>query len=83
MMALTLEKEGNNMTDYMYNRTWEEIEDMLDRAEKHQNWHYSQLQDTKDNKTRMMHMRNYKVLEGVIKSLRWTLGDRSIKNPLE
>ena len=71
------------MTDYMYNRTWEEIENMLDRAEKHQNWHYSQLQDTKDNKTRMMHMRNYKALEGVIKSLRWTLGDRSIKNPLE
>ena len=71
------------MTDYMYNRTWEEIEDMLDKAEKHQNWHYSQLQDTKNTKKRMKHMRNYKALEGVIKSLRWTLGDRRIDNPLE
>jgi len=71
------------MRQYTYSRTWEEIEDMLDKAEKHQNWHYSQLQDTKNTKKRMKHMRNYKALEGVIKSLRWTLGDRSIDNPLE
>jgi hypothetical protein len=71
------------MRQYTYSRTWEEIEDMLDKAEKHQNWHYSQLQDTNNTKKRMKHMRNYKALEGVIKSLRWTLGDRSINNPLE
>jgi hypothetical protein len=26
--------------------------------------------------------RNKKALEGVIKTLRWTLGDKNIKNPL-
>ena len=34
-----------------------------------------QRKDT-DKSERMMHMRNYKGLEGVINALRWTLGDR-------
>ena len=29
------------------------------------------------------HMRNYKALEGVVKSLRWTLGDKDVTNPLD
>jgi len=32
---------------------------------------------------RIYHMRNYKALEGVVKALRWTLGDKHIDHPLE
>ena len=32
---------------------------------------------------RIMHMRNYKALEGVVKTLRWALGDKSVEHPLE
>mgnify|MGYP003637469700 CR=1 FL=1 len=66
---------------FTYNRSWEEIEDMLDRAERLQHSHYTKMQrGTK--KKRIEHMRNYKALQGVIKSLRWVLGDRRINHPL-
>tara|TARA_R110002020_G_scaffold214361_4_gene421382 strand:+ start:54 stop:269 length:216 start_codon:yes stop_codon:yes gene_type:complete len=69
---------------YTYDRTWEDIEAMLDKAERKQNMHYSQIQRKKlSKKDRLMHMRNYKALEGVIKSLRWVLGDKEITHPLE
>lgn len=68
---------------YAYNRTWTEIEDMLDRAERKQNLHYSKMQKTRNKKKRIEHMRNYKALEGVVKSLRWVLGDVRVEHPLE
>lgn len=68
---------------FTYNRTWEQIEDMLDRAERKQHQHYTQIQSTRDKKKRIQHMRNYKALEGVVKSLRWVLGDRAVAHPLE
>lgn len=63
--------------DFTYNRSWEQIIHMLEKAEQKQNWHFMMMQrkDT-DKSERMMHMRNYKGLEGVINALRWTLGDR-------
>ena len=93
----TLNKEDNydywemaqELNDYQdsehfsYNRTWEEILAMLDKAERHQNQYFSKLQRTKDKKERMKCMRNYKALEGVVKALRWTLGDKNIEHPLE
>ena len=69
--------------NFSYNRSWEEIEDMLDRAERKQNKHYSLMQKTRNKKKRIEHMRNYKALEGVVKSLRWVLGDRAVAHPLE
>ena len=66
---------------FTYNRTWEEIEDMLDRAERLQHAHYTKIH-TGSKKERVKHMRNYKALEGVVKSLRWVLGDRRINHPL-
>lgn len=66
---------------YTYNRSWEEIEDMLERAERLQHAHYTKIQ-TSSKKERVKHMRNYKALEGVVKSLRWVLGDRRINHPL-
>ena len=65
--------------NYTYNRSWEQIIEMLEKAERKQNWHWMMIQrkDTPKNE-RMMHMRNYKGLEGVINGLRWTLGDRKM-----
>ena len=68
--------------NFSYNRTWDEIETMLFKAEQKQNQHYMKMQRG-PKKERMFHMRNYKALEGVIKSLRWVLGDLHIKHPLE
>lgn len=67
---------------YTYQRTWAEIENMLDKAERKQNEHYMKMQKGR-RKERIYHMRNYKALEGVVKSLRWTLGDKDIENPLD
>ncbi len=70
------------LSNFSYNRKWEEIENMLDFAERKQNNHYVKMQDCKKGE-RMYHMRNYKALEGVIKSLKWVLGDKDIEHPLE
>ena len=55
---------------------------MLDRAERKQNMHFVKMQIGK-KKERIYHMRNYKALEGVVKALRWALGDKNIEHPLE
>ena len=67
---------------FTYNRTWADIHDMLEKAEKKQNLHYTKMQQS-SKKERIYHMRNYKALEGVVKALRWTLGDKDIEHPLE
>ena len=66
---------------------------MLDKAERKQNMHFTKMQTVDSNdrtfvkgkviKTRIYHMRQYKALEGVVKSLRWALGDKNIEHPLE
>lgn len=69
---------------FIYERSWEEIKDMLDKAERKKNRHFISFQDESLSKrARVYHMRNYKALEGVIKALRWTLGDIEVKHPLE
>ena len=48
------------------------------------NYHEMKMNDLEmGRKQRMFHARNFKALEGVIKTLRWTLGDKSITHPLE
>ena len=69
-----------------YNRTWEDIENMLERAEAKQNYWISQFYQAQavGNRRRMKDAaRNKKALEGVIKTLRWTLGDKNVTHPLE
>ena len=67
---------------FMGVRMEDEILKMLDRAERKQNFHYVKMM--KNNKRdRIFHMRNYKALEGVVKTLRWCLGDKDIEHPLE
>ena len=68
---------------YTYARTWEDIEIMWDKAERKLNFHKSKMSQIKiKSKSWIMHARNYKALEGVIKTLKWTLGDRNIQDPL-
>ena len=63
--------------NFSYNRSWEEIEQMLYLAEREQNMCYMQMQKCK-KKDRMYWMRKYKGLEGVINGLRWVLGDLKV-----
>ena len=70
---------------FSYDRDWVEIEQMLDAAERVMNQWVSRFYQAreKDNKTLMREAaRNKKALEGVIKTLRWTLGDKNIDHPL-
>tara|TARA_R100001463_G_scaffold59362_1_gene111617 strand:+ start:2724 stop:2960 length:237 start_codon:yes stop_codon:yes gene_type:complete len=70
--------------DFTYERSWVEIEEMLDKAEKVQNQHASACAiKSSPKKKRMYHARNFKALEGVVKTLRWVLGDKDIEHPLE
>ena len=63
--------------NFSYNRSLEEIEQMLYLAEREQNMCYMQMQKCK-KKDRMYWMRKYKGLEGVINGLRWVLGDLKV-----
>ena len=68
---------------FMYNRTWEEIELMLDKAERNMNLHYNHFLAATDRHKKIVHARNYKALQGVVKTLRWVLGDKNIIHPLK
>ena len=62
--------------NFSYNRSWEEIEKMLVEAERKQNKHLMAInRKGADKRERMYHMRKFKGLEGVIRGLRWVLGD--------
>lgn len=70
---------------FTYDRNWEEIENMLDAAERMQNKWINRFYDAQvqgDRRTMKDCARNKKALEGVIKTLRWVLGDKNIKHPL-
>ena len=80
---------GKIMSDHQtnafsYSRTWEDIERMLDKAERMKNHHEMKMNESKRGREeRMSHARNFKALEGVIKTLRWTLGDKNVTHPLK
>tara|TARA_R110000744_G_scaffold1408_2_gene4938 strand:- start:1533 stop:1790 length:258 start_codon:yes stop_codon:yes gene_type:complete len=75
---------------FMGVRSEDEILAMLDKAERRQNdmlAHLSMMNNRKASpdirSKRIYYMRNYKALEGVIKTLRWALGDYRLEHPLE
>ena len=68
---------------FSYNRSWEDIESMLNQAEKKLNFHNNLMIATSSKQDRIHHMRNYKALQGVVKTLRWVLGDMRIQHPLD
>ena len=68
-----------------YDRTWSEIEEMLEEAERVQRgWidTFHGARSLNDRETMREAARNKKALEGVIKTLRWTLGEEGIDHPL-
>ncbi len=69
---------------FSYNRSWDEMEAMLDKAEKTLNHHeVKMMQYPPKSRGWAFHARNYKALQGVVKTLRWCLGDKNIPHPLE
>ena len=68
-----------------YERTWEEIELMLekavDRIVQWKEW-FEQCQRDGDRDGMKEAARNYKALEGVVKTLKWTLGEKGVGHPL-
>ena len=77
--------DHQDSTHYTYNRSWEDIENMLSKAEMvRNNWELQFLNSRKrnDKKKSIECARNMKALEGVIKTLKWALGDKDIAHPL-
>tara|TARA_R110002126_G_scaffold90853_1_gene216419 strand:+ start:1038 stop:1283 length:246 start_codon:yes stop_codon:yes gene_type:complete len=65
---------------FSYERTWEDIENLLNESEREQNRCLTTLRDC-PRPLRVSVMKRYKGLEGVINALRWVLGDlRMSKN---
>tara|TARA_R110000851_G_scaffold32096_3_gene86337 strand:+ start:628 stop:882 length:255 start_codon:yes stop_codon:yes gene_type:complete len=84
-MSKTL-SDHKDSEHFTYSRKWDEIEVMLSKAERVKNMHYTQYLKYKENKNKdkvLYHLRNYKALEGVVKTLRWVLGDMAIRTPLD
>ena len=69
---------------FSYSRSWEDIEIMLDKAERKLNFHRIKMDNhPQKSKKWFEHARNFKALQGVVKTLRWTLGDKNITHPLD
>lgn len=69
-----------------YDRTWVEIEDMLDDAKaKRAHWvrFYEHAKAVGDKGSMKDAARNTKALEGVEKTLRWVLGESGVRDPLD
>ena len=68
-----------------YDRTWGEIEDMLEDAKaRRAQWaqFYEHAKRNRDKESMKDAARNAKALEGVEKTLRWVLGESGIRDPL-
>ena len=69
-----------------YDRTWAEIEDMLEQATTKMNdwkaW-YDMCKEEDDKEGMKEAARNHKALQGVVKTLKRTLGEQGISDPLD
>ena len=80
-----LQKKMKQAPHRSYDKTWEEIEVMLERAiDKRQSWQswYEMCRKDGDKEGLKEAARNYKALEGVVKTLEWVLGQEGIDDPL-
>jgi len=69
-----------------YDRSWDDIQEMLYEAELRQkDWikAFYLAQDDKDKELMKDAARNKKALDGVIKTLQWTLGYPGVEHPLD
>tara|TARA_B100001750_G_C15511964_1_gene604280 strand:- start:1702 stop:1944 length:243 start_codon:yes stop_codon:yes gene_type:complete len=69
-----------------YDRQWDEIEEMLElaesRGEEWQTW-FEECRENGDREGMKEAARNFKALDGVVKCLKWVLGEEGIDHPLE
>jgi hypothetical protein len=73
-------------TQRTYDRSWDEIELMLtDAQNERRQWQFrfDRAKKNNDRQTMKDAARNAKALEGVVKTLRWTLGEQGIDTPLQ
>ncbi len=69
---------------FTYDRDWDSIYEMIEKAESKKNLHLTTLQsETLSRKEKIHHIRQIKGLEGVVKALRWSMGDKDIDSPLQ
>lgn len=69
-----------------YDRSWGEIEEMLEKAiARRTQWKqwFEQCREDGDREGMKEAARNHKALDGVIKTLRWTLGEDGVDHPLD
>ncbi len=77
---------GADGPERTYNRSWEEIEEMLELAEERAaEWRawFEECKNDGDRDGMKEAARNYKALEGVVKTLRWVLGEVGVDHPLD
>ena len=78
--------EGGREPVRSYDRSWTEIEEMLNKAvarrEQWKKW-FEQCSKDGDRDGMKEAARNHKALDGVIKTLRWTLGEEGVDHPLD
>ena len=78
--------ENSSSPHRSYDRQWDEIEEMLELAESRglewQNW-FEECRENGDREGMKEAARNFKALDGVIKCLKWVLGEEGIDHPLE
>ncbi len=69
-----------------YDRNWGEIEAMLEAAEERvvewKDW-FEKCKEENDRDGMKEAVRNFKALEGVVKTLKWVLGEVGVDHPLE
>ena len=81
---MTTLSDHQDSDHFTYDRTWDEIETMLDKAERKLNYHDIEMNRyPPKSKQWFYHARNFKAMQGVVKTLRWTLGDKDITHPLD
>ena len=70
--------------NFTYDRSYDSIYEMIEQAESKKNKHLTSLQaEPLSRKEKIHHIRQVKALEGVVKALRWSMGDKDIKTPLQ
>lgn len=85
-MGINTMSDHQESEHFTYERTWTEIEAMLRKAEVKMNswvmeYHLAKAHNDRDGMKTAA--RNKKALEGVVKTLRWTLGDLKVVHPLD
>ena len=69
-----------------YDRSWGEIEEMLEKAigrrDQWKQW-FEQCRRDGDRDCMKEAAKNHKALDGVVKTLKWTLGEEGVEHPLD